>query len=272
MNAVAELLVGDFDNFQQAWQQNTDTPIHVVNTDYPHRQIHAVIQELDGEDGLYDTVLYAYFYADRNINNVVFSALYAFEGTSMTVLRVQDDDISNAIASWEASDKLEWKQNDDGSWQAESDQTCWWLSQKGWYVEDRQPNSLFFNAESVAFRLLRCRFFTGWIEIPYPADSEEIYRFPNLRLHDQGDKIQLLMPDGSLGAYTVELTQLVFGQSIPIMKLAVYQESSEVVTYNSRSISYTWTNPEAQRIGINLRSIISGWTLENSGLLASKNP
>ena len=90
-------------------------------------------------------------------------------------------------------------------------------------------------------------------------------------MHDQGDRIQLQFPDGSLGEYTVELTQLVYGKKIAIMKLAVYDLPASKLEINSRSISYTWTNPEAKRIGINLRKIVSGWTLIEPGYLNSNN-
>jgi hypothetical protein len=178
-----------------------------------------------------------------------------------------------ASAAWSGfEDPLEvvqWQQNGD-IWQADGPQSQWKLSAQGLERLDKQVNDVFFNEAAVPFRLLRCRFFTGWIEIPDPKNPDQIYRFPNLRLHDQGDKVQLRMADGALGKYTVELTQLVFGHSIPIMKLAVYELEAAAVEFNSYAASYTWTNPEAQRIGINLRYITTGWTLEAAGLLASR--
>jgi len=46
--------------------------------------------------------------------------------------------------------------------------------------------------------------------------------------------------------------------------LAIYDLPLAEVDINSKAISYTWANPEATRIGINLRKIISGWTLIES--------
>ncbi len=55
------------------------------------------------------------------------------------------------------------------------------------------------------------------------------------------------------------------------MKLAIYQEPLDSINYHSRSIAYTWANPEAKRIGMNLRKISSGWTLIEPGYLNSDN-
>jgi len=71
--------------------------------------------------------------------------------------------------------------------------------------------------------------------------------------------------------YTAELTQLLFGQKLAIMKLAIYDMPLDSVEINSRSISYTWLNPEAKRSGINLRKVTSGWTLIEPGYINSDN-
>ena len=82
-----------------------------------------------------------------------------------------------------------------------------------------------------------------------------------LQLHDQGGLVNLPLADGSPSDYSVELTQLVYGRSIGIMKLAVYRQAAGTVDYNSRAISYAWADPSARRLGLNLRSFQSGWTL-----------
>ncbi|MCU0341804.1 MAG: hypothetical protein MUE30_18165 [Spirosomaceae bacterium] len=265
-NPIATLLVGEYDNFQQAWQQNTETAIHLVKTDCPHRLVHTVVKAVSAENGTFDAILEVVHYTDRNPQSIIEHHIYTFKGTEMQVFGV-------ASAAWsgfeEPLDVVQWQQNGDG-WQADSITSQWKLSAQRLERLDKQAKDVFFNEASAPFRLLRCRFFSGWIEIPDPKNIDQIYRFPNLRLHDQGGKVQLRMADGALGKYTVELTQLVFGHSIPIVKLAVYELDSEAIEYNSYAVSYTWTNPEAQRIGINLRYITTGWTLEAAGLLASR--
>ena len=245
--SLFQALIGEFDNFQQVWQQNTDTEIHVLKTDSPHKHYHLTIEKLE-------------------LNND-FEAVFRVEFMS---------DDTKITEIWQFKDKQLFIENQ--SFEITYVNEIWIIQNENRTIEIAESSlkildlGHFSNAEKVPFKMNRCRFFTGWIEIPDPENTEKIYRFPNLRLHDQGDSVQLVMSDGSLGKYTVELTQLVFGHTIFIMKLAIYELPKNELEINSHSIAYTWTNPEAERIGINLRYIISGWTLENTGLGVSKNP
>ncbi len=118
------------------------------------------------------------------------------------------------------------------------------------------------------YKFIRSRKFSGWIEVPITQYKDSIYRKSNLEIHDQGGMAELQI-DGI--QYTAELTQLLFGQKLAIMKLAIYDMPLDSVQINSRSISYTWLNPEAKRTGINLRKITSGWTLIEPGYINSDN-
>jgi len=114
-----------------------------------------------------------------------------------------------------------------------------------------------------------CRYFSGWIQ--YPPDinePEELYSLRNLEIHDQGGYVELDV-DGV--DYTVELTQLIYADTLRIMKLAVYDMPLAEVDINSRSICYTWTQPDAKRLGINIRKVLSGWTLIEPGYVSSNN-
>jgi hypothetical protein len=48
------------------------------------------------------------------------------------------------------------------------------------------------------------------------------------------------------------LSQLRYGQKVPVMKLALYEAGKE------QAFAYTWTEPESRKIGINLRWIQVG--------------
>jgi len=118
------------------------------------------------------------------------------------------------------------------------------------------------------YRFIRTRKFSGWIEMPMKQYPDSIYRKSNLEIHDQGGMAELEL-EGAI--YTAELTQLLFGQKLAIMKLAIYDMPMDSVQINSRSISYTWLNPEAKRTGINLRKVTSGWTFIEPGFINSDN-
>ncbi len=129
-----------------------------------------------------------------------------------------------------------------------------------------QGNEPFSNEDP--YRFIRTRKFSGWIELPLEQFGDSIYRKGNLTIHDQGGMAEI---DIHGQQYTAELTQLLFGQKLAIMKLAIYDMPIDSVGINSRSISYTWLNPEAKRTGINLRKVTSGWTYIEPGYVNSDN-
>lgn len=118
------------------------------------------------------------------------------------------------------------------------------------------------------YKFIRTRKFSGWIEMPMKQYPDSIYRKSDLAIHDQGGMAELEL-EGAI--YTAELTQLLFAQKLAIMKLAIYDMPLDSVQINSRSISYTWLNPEAKRTGINLRKVTSGWTFIEPGYVNSDN-
>lgn len=107
--------------------------------------------------------------------------------------------------------------------------------------------------EAAPYRFLRCRWFRGWAVIRR-GDSEAYDVARDLLLHDQGGRVLLRSGERE---YEIELAQLVYQNTkVPIMKLALYEKGRD------ESFAYTWSDPEAGRIGINLRWIQAGFTLE----------
>ncbi len=118
------------------------------------------------------------------------------------------------------------------------------------------------------YKFIKTRKFSGWIEMPLEQYEDSTYRKSKLEIHDQGGMAEIDI-DGV--QYTAELTQLLFGKKLAIMKLAIYNMPLDSVGINSRSISYTWSNPDSKRIGINLRKVVSGWTFIEPGYINSDN-
>ncbi len=141
------------------------------------------------------------------------------------------------------------------------------------FVLDHNADTLFISGmkhfkNSQPYKFIRTRKFSGWLEYPMQQFKDSVYRKSNLEIHDQGGMAEINI-DGV--HYTAELTQLLFGHKLPIMKLAIYNMPMDSVQINSRSISYTWLNPDAKRTGINLRKIITGWTFIEPGYINSDN-
>lgn len=210
------LPIGEWDNFQQVWLENTDTDMHRVEVEQKHEHYHLAIDSLGQSK---DSVLIT-FSSGRNGRNKL--------GTSAVAL-----------------DQIKFKQD-----------TLW--------IEQLSP----LEDNAITYRFLKCRSFSGWLQYPVPEYPDSTYFQRNLQLHDQGGMVELDI-DGV--DYTVELTQLAYAKTIKIMKLAVYEMPIDSIGINSYAVSYTWTNPEAKRLGINLRKIVSGWTLIEPGYINSNN-
>ncbi len=205
-------LEGEWDNFLQYWQENTEEDLHRVETDDKHRHFSLNIDSISHD--LYEVEIRE----GRNGRTFV--------------------------------DKIQVDRN-------KMTENGFTLKNDTLFVTGKNH---FQNKNPYVFA--RARKFSGWIECPLPDDPDSTYHQGNLEIHDQGGMAALDLEGVD---YTVELTQLVFAKKLGIMKLAIYDMPLDSVGINSRSISYTWVNPNAKRIGINLRKIISGWTYIEPG-------
>ena len=265
LESFSVLLTASFDNFQQCWQQQTEEEQHQVSIKKPHRHWHLDFEPL--EQGFTGTRWWKVnYFEERNsaVGKEEFWRVQVGEnGTQLHCYHYQDQAASDQahIRSWI------WKATESG-FIAEnaSGKPVAWLDQTQLRVHFDE--GVLAHPDN-AYCLLRCRYFAGWIEAPIPGKEEEMHRQGNLQIHDQGGLIKLLDSSSNPSGNSVELTQLVYGKQIAIMKLAIYQEEHSGISYNSKAISYTWTNPEAKRIGINLRFISSGWTLIEPGFINS---
>ena len=84
-------------------------------------------------------------------------------------------------------------------------------------------------------------------------DGDEWAFVGNLTWSSEGSRVPVVV-DGVDTGYEVELAQVVYGEKIPVLKLAVYQKGVEL------ALAYTWAAPDSQRIGINLRWMQAGLT------------
>ena len=113
----------------------------------------------------------------------------------------------------------------------------------------------------------RVRYFTGWIAMRRAglgpaADGDADWVFASgLRAHGEGQLVPLL--DGARPTgYAVQLERLTYRSrsqpSVPVLKLGIVEQSS------GDTVAYSWTGPDADRIGLNLRWIQSGMSVERS--------
>ncbi len=252
----SDYLTGEWNNFQQCWLENTETESHRISTAYPHRHVHALF-ERDTAAGPWAWRV-IYYSGDRH----QLLGRYALRLTEFSDKYFKTDvyaawpDSISAVA--EPVSAVLWR-FEEGVFRGRAASAEWILKKDTLLLLDE---ALFQHASREPYCLLKCRFFRGWIQYPMEhIRKDSVYFYGGLILHDQGGTASLRFPDGTFGEYTVELTQLVHNRRTPILKLAVYQEPADRLHWNSRAIAYTWADPSAWRIGINIRKVASGWTL-----------
>ncbi len=246
IDKILSQLKGSFDNFQQFWQENTEEEIHANYVDKPHQHIHLKFVLPEDQKNTVEI----HHFTGRNNEEIVGKLKLSFEITN--------------------NNKIELIVDNQKTYELE-------LFEQGFKTIDP---FLSLNADSleihglniyeneIAYKLKKCRYFDGWLQCPVDGKEDEFFELRGLQIHDQGGMAQIQYQDE---VYTAELTQLVFAHKIHIMKLAIYDLPISEIGINSKAISYTWSNPEVKRIGINLRKIISGWTYIEAGYLNSTN-
>lgn len=288
---------GEFDNFQQVQQEKEDSVA------VPHEHMHSLFLPVE-IPAVGDHVFYIRQYADGDPNKVYRIRLYTFhplEKGERIELRIwafkeetkfrnahTEPDILKTLTKDDLKGfpgcELQFKRDGD-AFKAKLDinnRTCRVVSSRSgrtlffgdeivltrdeiWIHEsavDDKGNPVFGRKDNVPHKLKRCHYFDGWAVVPYVVEGEEKYHvFRNLSLHDQGDRKRLVTSDGDSLDYWVELARLTYTQTnIDVLKLAFYNNLEE------RAFAYTWTEPHAHRIGMNLRYIQSGFTKRVSDL------
>ena len=81
-----------------------------------------------------------------------------------------------------------------------------------------------------------------------PADAWDGQR--NLMIHDQGGMVKIN------DKFSAQLAQLTYKNGTKVLKLGIVDNAT------GKTVAYTWANPDATRIGINLRWIQAGFTLK----------
>ena len=287
---------GEFDNFQQVWQEKEDkTPDSLM-----HERIHSIFLPVK-MPALGEQVFFVKQYMDGDTNNIYRMRVYnlsidkAEKAIRLDIYSFKEkaDETrfksANHTPSLLAALKPEnfttmtgcgvfWKRENGVFIGSMKPKACNFISKRSnkkvfitdslkltpneiWIrdeAEDENGNYIFGHKGKIHHKLARCRPFKGWIawrsEEGKEGKEDKYVFIGNLKLHDHGWKTRVILPDGTITPYSVELSQVIFEKKIPVMKLAIYEEGK------SKAVTYNWTNPEAERIGINLRWIQVGLT------------
>ncbi len=285
---------GEFDNFQQTWKENEDN----VDPEIRHERIHSIFKKVDAPK-LGNNVFYVKQFQNGDTTNIYRQRIYNFHINDVeqaiqldiySFLTPEDGekyamanhnpsilkDISVQNLRNTSGCEVYWKKNDDHFVGYMKDRTCHFTSTRSgkeiyitdtlkltpdeiWIqdeAEDVDGNYIFGNKAGLPHKLKKCRFFKGWIAIEKAPKSDDYYFMKHITLHDQGQKVQLIDDkDGTKTKYSVELSEVIYASGIEVLKLAIYEEGKE------KAPAYVWANPNAKQIGINIRTMSSGFTL-----------
>ena len=289
---MLNLFAGEFDNYRQVHREREegvkDVHEHIHSVFHPVRlpeigpQVFYVYQYMDGDEKkVYRQRMYSFSLdkAENAIRLDIFSfkvdSLYFFSHKDTSKLR------NLTMADLVSTDGCEvyWKRQGEAFIGYMKERACNFVSKRSgkrifitdslrltkdgiWIrdeAEDENGNYVFGHKAKIPHMLDRCRWYTGWtaLQIPEAKEGYEVQR--SLRVHDKGGRIRLLTNDGKQTPYTLELAEVIYGNGVSVLKLAVYEEGK------SKSVAYTWATPGSERIGINLRWLETGFTLATKG-------
>lgn len=126
-----------------------------------------------------------------------------------------------------------------------------WIMDK---AVDEDGNYIYGHKGNEHHKLRKCTFYKGWIA--YKEEGSDKYTWQSdLLWHDQGKRIRVLDENNQSTKFEFELSELTHVQTkIPVLVFKLFEDG------NDEAIDYVWTNPNTERVGINLRWIQSGIT------------
>jgi CpeT/CpcT family (DUF1001) len=283
---------GRFDNFQQTVEEKDS------KAEFPHERIHSIFSRVKlpqfGEN-----VFYVQQYLDGDPKKIYRQRLYVFtpnkkeKAIELKIYTFDDEkkyvdaNLDNAKfagltmqnLATTASCEVFWRRDGEKFLGTMKPNACKVVSKRSgktliitddlfltkdeiWIndqAKDDQGNYVFGNKSGVHHKLKKVRMFEGWTAVlkdgstemtgqDAPADAWDGQR--SLTIHDQGETIKIN------DKFSAQLAQLTYKNGTKVLKLGIVDNAS------GKTVAYTWTNTEAERIGINLRWIQAGFTLK----------
>lgn len=281
---------GEFNNYQQVWQEKQDKAEH------PHEHIHSIFARVN-LPSFGKHVFYVKQYMDADPSKIYRQRLYTFRPNleekaiqldiysfPVDSLYIDGHRYPEKLAKLKPSDMrnipgcaVYWIKQQDHYIGYMKDKACFFPSRrtgKNIYItdslkltkdeiwindqaRDEEGNYVFGNKANIPHKLKKCRYFNGWIAIK--TKGKQTMNVKNLRLHNQGDRKQLSYKGGSLSPYIVELAEVNYQNDKTVIKLSFYKkdENSE----EEKLIASTWCDLTSKQIGLNTDAIQAGFKL-----------
>ena len=129
---------------------------------------------------------------------------------------------------------------------------------------DEDGARVFGHPERIHHKNRKVRYFSGW-GIVRPggpgadAEGDDWFAIRDVVMHNEGQIVRIPDETGAPSGYSFQLERLTYQATrIAVLKLGLIEDAT------GHTFAYTWANPDAERIGINLRWIQVGLTLRES--------
>ena len=136
---------------------------------------------------------------------------------------------------------------------------------------DAEGNYVYGHRGGEPHKLWKARFFDCWTVVRKDAepltppaaegeeaDSGEWHVWRGVAVHDQGGRFAMVPEGATEGTFSFEIFEATYRgeNTVPVLELAVREKGKD------KSVAYAWTEPDAGRLGINLRYLQVGCKLD----------
>lgn len=285
---------GRFDNYAQTIDEKD------AKAEFPHERIHSIFQRVKLPQ-FGESVFYVQQYLDGDPSKIYRQRLYVFspnkteKAIELKIYTFDDEKkytdahldqtklngLTTANLKATPGCEVYWRLNQTGDkfTGTMKPNACSFVSQKSgkkiyitddlfltkdeiWIndqAKDEQGNYVFGNKSGTHHKLKKVRMFEGWTAVLKNGSTEMTGQDApaadwdgqqNLTIYDQGGTVKIN------DKFSAQLAQLAYKNGTKVLKLGIVENAS------GKTVAYTWANPEAERIGINLRWIQAGFTLK----------
>ena len=239
---LLDLLTGEFNNHEQVWQQKLDGTVHVERRHWRFERTGGKRLVLSVAPG-----------------QAAGEAAWAFDlrpESLDTAVAPVDGGGPSCSYRWQAqADGFAGRQTPPGSC-PESLPDEWRVSATHLLASNGT------SGDTTRYAARRVRYYRGWIalhrhRIDPSAAEDDVILIRNLRLHDEGSVFPIA-DTGEPTGYAVELARLTYQNTgTAVLKLGIVDQA------DGETLSYAWTAPLSERVGINLRWVQAGFTRED---------
>ena len=239
---LLDLLTGEFNNHEQVWQQKLDGTAHVERRHWRFERTGGNRLLLSAAPG-----------------QAAGAAAWAFD--------LRPESLDTAVAPVDGggpSCSYHWQAQADGfTGRATPSGSCpeslpgeWRVSATHLFASNGPSN------DATRYAARRVRHYRGWIalhrhRIDPSAPEDDVILMRKVRLHDEGSVFPIA-DAGEPTGYAVELARLTYQNTgIAVLKLGIVDQA------DGETLSYAWTAPLSDRVGINLRWVQAGFTRED---------